>query len=77
MPETWYILDDGTPGDPAEVGHDATGALRHASGKAVAMGPHGPRSRGMSDDEIAAARAAPKADDREMKPKRGGRYETR
>lgn len=46
-------------------------------GKAVAMGPHGPRSRGMSDDEIAAARAAPKADDREMKPKRGGRYETR
>lgn len=77
MPETWYVLQDGTPGDPAQIGPDSAGVLRHASGKAVAIGPHGPRSRSMSDAEIEAVRAAPPAADREMKPKRGGRYETR
>lgn len=58
--ETWYVLEDGSPGDPAQIGHDDKGRLRHSDGRAVAYGPHGPRSRGMSESDIAAAR--------EMKP---------
>lgn len=85
MPETWYVLEDGTPADPNEVAPDDAGVLRHASGAPVALGPHGPRSRGMSAEEVEAARgkakpgkkAAPIASDRQMKPKDGGKYETR
>jgi hypothetical protein len=80
MRETWYVLADGTPADPAEVAPGADGVLRHKSGVAVAYGPHGPRSRGMSADDIAAARAAreaPPAMDREMKAEPRARYKTR
>ena len=57
MSETWYVLETGAFADPNECGPDAAGVLRHVSGVAVAVGPHGHRSRGMSEAEIAAARA--------------------
>ena len=52
--QTWYIMEDGTPGDPALIGPGKDGLLRHADGRAVAVGPHGYRSRGMSAEDIAA-----------------------
>jgi len=70
MRETWYILEDGTPADPKEVGPDQHGVLRHKNGVAVAIGPHGPRSTGV---DVAQQRAT-----REMvsdEPKRT--YKTR
>lgn len=69
--DTWYVLEDGSPGDPAEVSPDEAGVLRHKDGRAVAIGAHGnPRSRGMSADDIAAAR--------EVKPEKPkGGYKTR
>ena len=57
--ETWYVLEDGTYADPSDVVPGDDGVLRHKDGAAVAYGPHGPRSRGMSADDIEAAR--PKA----------------
>lgn len=86
MHTTWYILEDGSAADPDDVAPDASGVLRHKSGIAVAVGPHGPRSRGMSENDIAAARvrtAAPEErasrspNDRQMKPKSGAGYHTR
>lgn len=47
MRETWYVLEDDTVADPREVAPDDGGVLRHKGGQAVAMGPHGPRSRGV------------------------------
>lgn len=79
MRETWYVLEGGAYADPADVAPDAAGVLRHRGGEAVALGPHGPRSRSMSAEEIEAARkpvAQPKAD-RQMKAKGGQGYETR
>ena len=64
---TWYILEDGTPGDPAKISPDESGTLRHQDGRAVAMGPHGPRSRGMSDADIAALEQPRKYKTREAK----------
>lgn len=72
MTETWYILETGELGDPALIGHDEKGVLRHEDGRAVAYGPHGPRSRGCVDAD------AERAKGKEMKPeepKRG--YKTR
>lgn len=60
--ETWYILEDGGFADPNEVSHGDDGVLRHVSGTPVAYGPHGPRSRGMSPEEVATYRT------REMLP---------
>lgn len=86
MRETWYVLEDGSFADPAEVAPDSAGMLRHKSGVGVAYGPHGPKSRSMGPEERAAAagpkgsankRAAPKWADREMKAKPGAGYETR
>jgi len=88
MHAVWYVLEDGAAADPNEVTPDAHGVLRHASGVAVAYGPHGPRSRGVDLDDVAAGRikvAAPAAAekptkparDRQMKPKPGVAYETR
>lgn len=44
---TWYVLEDGSAGDPAEVSPDKDGRLRHKDGRAVAYRPDGitPRSR--------------------------------
>lgn len=70
--DTWYILEDGTPGDPAEIAADENGVLRHKDGRAVAIGDHGnPRSRGMTAEEVAEAR-------KEVKPEKpAGSYKTR
>jgi hypothetical protein len=54
--ETWYVMADGSYGDPAEIGTNDDGTLMHRDGRAVAYGPHGPKSRGMSADEIAGYR---------------------
>jgi hypothetical protein len=51
MRETWYILEDGTPADPAHVAPDESGRLVHKNGMAVAVGPYGPRSTGVDPDE--------------------------
>lgn len=54
--ETWYVLADGRVVDPRFVVTDERGLLRHQDGVAVAVGPHGPRSRGV--DVAALAREA-------------------
>jgi hypothetical protein len=70
--ETWYVMADGSYGDPAEIGTNDAGTLMHRDGRAVACGPHGPKSRGMSADEIAGYRG------RVMAPAQPGRgYKTR
>ena len=51
MRETWYVLADGAPGDPALIGTGADGVLVHVDGRRVAYGPHGPRSRSVDADE--------------------------
>lgn len=72
MTETWYVLEDGTVGDPAKIAPDADGRLRHEDGRAVAYGPHGPRSRGCVDAE------AERAKTKDMKPEETKRtYKTR
>lgn len=73
MRETWYVLEDDSAADPNEVAPDEAGVLRHKDGRAVAMGPYGPRSRGVDVPE----RAAPPSADRQMKPAAAGRYKTR
>jgi len=75
MRATWYVLDDGAFVDPNEVAPDDAGVLRHKSGIAVAIGPYGPRSRGVDLSEV--AKAAPSAADRQMKAAGGARYKTR
>src|SRR4051812_47697702 len=57
MPETWYILDDDSLGDPHEVARDDKGVLRHKDGRAVAHASHGPRTRSV-DAEAERARSA-------------------
>lgn len=73
MRETWYVLEDDSAADPNEVAPDESGALRHKDGRAVAMGPYGPRSRGVD----VPARVAESPSDRQMKPAGGGKYKTR
>ena len=84
--ETWYVLEDGTAADPRDVAPDAGGVLRHSGGVAVAMVRFGPRSRGMSAEEVAAARgedaATPTKPDRparnrQMTAAGGASYKTR
>jgi len=53
--ETWFLTESGVAVDPNEVAPDETGRLRHASGY-VAMRGGAYSSRGMSAEEIAAAR---------------------
>lgn len=83
--ETWYVMEDGSVGDPAEIVLSDDGRLVHADGRKVAYGPHGPRSRGgvdaAAEREKAAAtrRAAPAPADRELKTSgapAGGRAKT-
>ena len=71
MRETWYVLEDGSVADQADVYHDGTG-LRHKDGVAVAMRGDVPSSRSVDpDEERAKARPAEEA----PKAKRG--YKTR
>lgn len=77
MRETWYLLEDGTPVNPAEVAPNDKGALMHKSGSPVAIGAHGnPKSRSVDVEEEMAKRKKPAT--RELtadKPKAG--YQTR
>lgn len=65
----WYVLENGQSADPNEVAPDATGRLVHSSGVPVAVGPHGPRSRGVYPDAERAKQAtkAKRYATREMK----------
>lgn len=66
MPETWYILEDDSVGDPHEIAPDAKGVLRHKDGRAVAYAAHGPRTRSV-DAEAERAKAAKAKHDAEVK----------
>ena len=57
MRETWYVMDDGSAVDPNDVAPDTAGIMRHCDGRSVAVGPHGLRSRSMSEAEMREARA--------------------
>jgi hypothetical protein len=57
--ETWYVMEDGSCGDPRDIAPDANGVLRHKDGRAVKYAPHGPRSRGVNPDDE-RAKGAPK-----------------
>lgn len=77
MAETWYVLEDGSVGDPDEVAPDKDGVRRHKNGRAVAMAPHGPRSRSV-DAEVERAKAKPAATEAADKPpERAGPPQTR
>ncbi|MCO5129748.1 MAG: hypothetical protein M9932_04190 [Xanthobacteraceae bacterium] len=52
MRATWYVLEDGRVVDPAEVGPDAAGTLRHSDGVAVAMRGQTPSSRSVDLDNV-------------------------
>lgn len=80
MVETWYVMNDGTAGDPNEIGTGEDGKLRHKDGREVAYGPHGPRSRGDVDADAERAKAktrygVPKKDMKPEEPAVG--YKTR
>lgn len=82
MNATWYVTEDGSAADPAEVAN-VGGRLRHRDGRAVAYTAHGPRTRSV-DVEAERAKASKakvqpkKGDDKDMKPEapKGG-YKTR
>lgn len=77
MRETWYVMEDGSCGDPRDIAHDDKGVLRHRDGRSVAMRPDGetPRSRGVDVDEE-AAKPKPKGKDLKPEEPRPG-YKTR
>lgn len=49
--ETWYVMEDGSAGDPREIAPDEKGVLRHKDGRAVAYAAHGPRSRSVDPEQ--------------------------
>ncbi|KRA42103.1 hypothetical protein [Devosia sp. Root635] len=82
--ETWYVMEDGSMGDPRDVSSGDDGILRHEDGRVVAYAPHGPRSRAVEVDTHrkrtppATANATPPAKPKDMqaeKPRQG--YKTR
>lgn len=73
MRETWYVLEDGSAGDPALIGTGEDGRLVHEDGRKVAYGPHGPKSRSIDPDEERGTMTAREA--KPETPKRG--YKTR
>jgi hypothetical protein len=79
MPETWYVLEDGTAADPGEVMPDKTGRLRHKGGAAVAMRGDVPSTRSVDPEEqrAKAKKFLPK-NDRQLKADDDGvKYKTR
>jgi hypothetical protein len=60
MMETWFVMEDGTVGDPRDVSPDTTGRLHHKDGRAVQYRSDGetPRSRGV-DAGAERAKAVP------------------
>lgn len=82
MRETWYVLENGKAADPNEVAPDKDGVLRHKSGVAVGIGPHGPLSMGVDPEEERSAAADDDEDEskparRDMKAGGKRRYQTR
>lgn len=83
MTETWYVMEDGSVGDPREIALGADGKLRHNDGRAVAYAPHGPRSRSVDVPEAKVMTAddpvkeAVFQNDRQMKPQGRRGYKTR
>ena len=67
MRATWYVMDDGDPGDPAMIAPDADGVLRHEDGRAVAYGPHGPKSTGVDLDAVKTRDVKPEPEKRGYK----------
>ncbi len=59
MKETWYVMADGSVGDPREIRAGADGVLRHSDGRAVSYAPHGPRSRSIDVDAVRARAPEP------------------
>lgn len=77
MNEVWYVMTDGSVGDPAEISAGPDGVLRHADGREVAYKSHGPRAR-MVDATAERARPAKQATVKEVKPAaQSGGYRTR
>lgn len=76
MRETWYVLEDGSCGDPREIAPGKDGKLAHKDGRKVAYAPHGPRSRSV-DPEAERKKAAPKAKPVEPKADEPAPTETR
>jgi len=68
--ETWYVMQDGSFGDPRGISPDKDGKLVHTDGRKVAYAPHGPRTRGVDTDGEAAKKPAskPAPQKREVKP---------
>lgn len=72
MRETWYVMEDGSAGDPREIAPGKNGKLVHRDGRAVAYGPYGPRSRGV-DADAERKTAKPPAKPSEAKPATGAK----
>ncbi len=86
MTETWYVMEDGSAGDPREITAGDDGKLVHADGRKVAYAAHGPRSRGVDPDAERASKEPPggkaggglKAEEKALKPDEPRRgYKTR
>lgn len=58
---TWYVLDDGSAADPADIVTGNDGKLASKDGRKVAYREDGvtPRSRGVDPDAERAKKAAP------------------
>lgn len=59
--ETWFVMEDGSVGDPQLIHADKDGVLVHKDGRKVAYAKHGPRSRGVDTDEVKAMKPASSA----------------
>lgn len=70
MFETWYIMEDGSSGDPREIAPDKSGKLAHSDGRKVAYAPHGPRSRSVDAEAERAKAAAADKKSKEAKDKK-------
>lgn len=68
MLETWYVMEDGSVGDPLEITPGDDNVLRHSDGRAVAYGPHGPRSRGCVDADAERAKVTARGKQRQAEP---------
>lgn len=63
MRETWYVLEDGTYGDPKDVAPGQKGCLVHKNGLAVKMrAPDVPLTSGVDVDEHGKQMFAGKGD---------------
>jgi hypothetical protein len=56
--ETWYVMEDGSVGDPREIAPGKDGVLTHKDGRKVAYAPHGPRTRSVDASAPAAGKRA-------------------